>query len=138
MSARDPGVVVAKAGLLAGAFGLWGFGYHWLALGACLECSVQAGVIYAVVAFVVVPITVLWLLRSSWGQLRIYLRWFHRPSLTRVFVTGMVWGLAMGLTVFGATGSPWRIAPVLVAWIVFWFAFAWLFSVFFGRDLGFR
>ena len=138
MSARNPGAIFGKGVVFAVPFGLWGFGYHWLALGACLECSVQAAVIYAVVAVVVVPISVLWLLRSSWGQLRIYLRWFHRPSVPRVLVTGVVWGIAMGVTVFGATGSPWRFAPVLVAWVVFWFTFGWLFSVLFGRSLGFR
>ncbi|HEX2089105.1 MAG TPA: hypothetical protein VHI54_04100 [Actinomycetota bacterium] len=138
MAARKPGLILGKGVLLAIPFGLWGFGYHWLALGACLECSVLAGLIYAVVAVIGVPLAVLSLLKSSWGQLRIYLRWFHRPNAARVLVTGVVWGLAMGLTVFGATGSARRIAPVLVAWVVFWVTFAWLFSVLFGRNLGFR
>lgn len=138
MTARKPGPIFGKGVLFAIPFGAWAFAYHWLAIGACFECSVQAAVIYAVGAALLLPLGVLWLLRSSWGRLRIYLRWFHRPSLTRVIVIGVLWGLGMGLTVFGATGSPWRIASVLVAWILFWVVFAWLFSVFFGRNLGFR
>jgi hypothetical protein len=138
MTAAEAVVILGKGVVFAIALGAWAFAYHSLALGACLECSVVAGVTYAVVSSILVPLGVLWLLRSSWGRLRIYLRWFHRPSLTRVLVTGVVGGLAMGLTVFGATGSPWRIGPVLVAWIVFSLTFARLFAVLFGRDLGLR
>jgi len=138
MTARESALIVGKGVVLAIAVGVWAFAYHWLALGACVECSVAAAVTYAVVISILGPVTVLWLLRSSWGRLRIYLRWFHRPSRTRVLVAGVVTGLVVGLTVFGATGSPWRIAPVLLAWVVFYLTFPKLLSVLFGRDVGLR
>jgi hypothetical protein len=138
VTARDVVLLLGKGLVFGIAFGAWGFAYHWLALGSCLECSVVAAVIYAAVSFIVVPLGTLWLLRSSWGRFRIYLRWFHKPSFRRVLVAAVVVGLAMGLTVFGATGAPWRIASVLVAWIVLFLTVGRLFAVLFGRDLGLR
>lgn len=113
-------------------------GYYFLALGACFECSVEAAVTYAVCAAVLIPLLVLWLVTSALGRLQVYLRRLRRPSLIRLLITGIVWGLGLGLVVFVLTGSAWRIAAVLAAWMVFFLAFPPLFGGLYGRELELR
>lgn len=114
MPLRRPLLLFAKGLLFACLFGGWAFGYHLLALGACWECSLQAGVLYGLSAVVFFPLLVLFLSR---------VRGLRRPSLRRALLFGVVWGLVMGLVVFALMGSPWRIGAVLVSWIIFWLVF---------------
>lgn len=135
MTARLVGLTFGKCFVFALLFGAWAFGYYFLALGACFECSVGAAVTYAVGAAVLMPLLVLWLVTSSWGRLQVYLRRLRRPSLIRLVVTGIVWGLGFGLVVSALTGSASRIAAALAAWLIFWLAFPRLFGALYGREL---
>jgi hypothetical protein len=119
MTAQRIVLLVGRSLVFVGLFGAWSFGYHLLALGACWECSVQSGVIYALSALMVFPLLVLFLSR---------LRKLKRPTLRRRLLFGMVWGALMGLVVFALVGSPWRIVVVLAFWIVFWLVFPRLVS----------
>jgi hypothetical protein len=135
LTARRVGLMIAKGFVVAILFGAWAFGYHFLALGACLDCSTAAAITYAVIAAILAPLFVLWLVNSPWGRIRIYLRRIRRPSLRRLLVMGVLWGLGMGLIVFAVTGAAWRIAAVLPAWLVCWWAFPRLFGRLYRPEL---
>jgi hypothetical protein len=135
MTAQVVGVTFGKGLVFAVLFGAWAFGYYLLALGACFECSVQAAATYGAGSLVLIPVLVLWLLNSSWGRLHLYLKRLRRPSLLRLIVTGLIWGLGFGLVVSALTSSAWRIAPVLAAWMVFWLVFPRVLTGFYGREL---
>lgn len=138
MTARLVGLTFGKGLVFAVLLGAWAFGYYLVALGACFECSIGAAVTYAVGAAVLIPFFVLWLVTSSWGRLHVYLRRIRRPSLIRLVVVGIVWGLGFGLVVAALTGSAWRIGVVLGAWMVFWLAFPRLLGSLYGRELELR
>lgn len=138
MRTRLAALAFAKGLVFASFLGAWTFGYHLVALGACFDCSVNAAVIYALIAAVFIPLLMIWLATSSRGRLQIYLRRIQRPSLIRLIVAGSVWGLSFGLVIFALTGSAWRIGLVFGAWMVFWLAFPRLLGGLYRHELGMR